>query len=173
MDHSAPHPSYRLKEKDRGPVLFGKSLFESVLDRLKAEQEETEEESPGAVAPLRHPFVGDALAGACRETPDAWNGAPERGYLDALEGTQPPPPPIEAPVIPKHLLRLSPEEIAEDLALDAEDSARTLNAKRRAFARENHPDRVAEPFRANASQRMTLANRMTDEALRRLQNRQT
>ena len=33
-------------------------------------------------------------------------------YLDALDGTEPPPPPVEKPAIPGHLLRLSPEEIA-------------------------------------------------------------
>ena len=61
------------------------------------------------------------------------------------------------------------EEVAEDLALNDADSARILNEKRRLFARENHPDRVAEPFRANANRRMTLANRMVDEALRQRQ----
>lgn len=150
-------------------MFFGKSLFESVLDRLKAEDGETVEEPTETAFSVRQVFVGDILAGATHEAPRTWSGIPERGYLDALDGTEPPPPPVEKPAIPGHLLRLSPEEIAGDLALEPSDCADILNEKRRVFARENHPDRVAEPFRSNANRRMTLANAMVDDALRRLQ----
>jgi len=87
--------------------------------------------------------------------------------LEVLEDT-PPPVPEEEPVMPDHLLRLLPEEIAEDLALSPSDGVARLNEKRRLFAKFNHPDGVHEDFRDNATIRMTIANLMIDEALRRL-----
>ena len=41
-----------------------------------------------------------------------------------------------------------------------------IKDKRRAFARSNHPDRVAEDYRQAATIRMTIANRLVEAALR-------
>lgn len=58
--------------------------------------------------------------------------------------------------MPNHLARIAPEEIAAELAIAATDTQQTLNEKRRAFAKANHPDGVAEPFRGNANRRMQM-----------------
>jgi hypothetical protein len=42
-----------------------------------------------------------------------------------------------------------------------------IRDRRRAFARENHPDSVPEEFRAAATVRMTIANRLVETALGR------
>ncbi len=43
-----------------------------------------------------------------------------------------------------------------------------IRERRRAFARENHPDRVPEEFREQATIRMTTANRLVEAALRKM-----
>ena len=70
--------------------------------------------------------------------------------------------------MPEHLSRTAPAEIAAELAISAADTVQSLGEKRRAFAKANHPDRVAPQFRDNATRRMTLANLLIDEAVRRL-----
>lgn len=147
-------------------MLFGKSLFESVLDRLKDEKEPEEEDAAPAIATGFSAF-GGGFVGAVFEKAPGHGGRLERGYLDALDGIDAPPPP--EPQIPPHLLRLTLDEIAEDLALAPEDTVQSLQDKRRAFAKKNHPDGFAEPYRDKANIRMTIANLMVDEALRRLQ----
>lgn len=62
--------------------------------------------------------------------------------------------------------RLSPEEVAEDINLLASDTSVELKAKRRRFARLNHPDRTPMEWRQAATIRMKIANHMVDEALR-------
>jgi hypothetical protein len=61
-----------------------------------------------------------------------------------------------------------PQEIADELAISLSDTLQSLGEKRRTFAKANHPDSVAPPFRENATKRMTLANLLIDEAIRRL-----
>lgn len=151
------------------PVLFGKSLFESVLDRLKEETETEQEDEQATATSAGFAAFGSGFVGAVFETSPARTGRLERGYLDALDGIEAPPPP--EPQIPPHLLRLTIEEIAADLALASDDSIQSLQDKRRAFAKKNHPDGFAEPYRDKANIRMTIANLMVDEALRRLQPR--
>ncbi len=41
-----------------------------------------------------------------------------------------------------------------------------IRSIRRAFAMRNHPDRVPAELRGRATQRMTIANALIDEALR-------
>ncbi len=55
-----------------------------------------------------------------------------------------------------------------ELAITEADTVQTLNDKRRAFAKGNHPDGIALPFRDNATARMKIANLLIDQALRRL-----
>ncbi len=73
--------------------------------------------------------------------------------------------------MPAHLARLSPEEIAADLGIANDETPESLALRRRAFAALNHPDRHPSAFRAEATQRMTIANMLIDEALRRLKRR--
>ena len=154
-------------------MLFGQSVFQSVLERLKAEEEPDDE----AEAPAAHRVSGLAT-GLAFDVMQGVSAASQRigqAYFDNLEldaaavtAAEPAPPPEPEPVMPDHLTRTAPAEVAAELAISAADTALTLGEKRRAFARANHPDGVALPFRDNATKRMMLANLLIDEALRRL-----
>ena len=154
-------------------MLFGQSVFQSVLERLKAEEEPDDE----AEAPAAHRVSGLAT-GLAFDVMEGVSAASQRigqAYFDNLEldaaaatAAEPAPPPEPEPVMPDHLTRTAPAEVAAELAISAADTALTLGEKRRAFARANHPDGVALPFRDNATKRMMLANLLIDEALRRL-----
>ena len=173
-------------------MLVGQSLFQSLLDRLGSDEEEKE----AAEAPAAHRIAGlnSGFAAAVREGVSAAAAQPGQAYFDNLEPyvaaaaeeaaaaptarrpesepepRQPEPPQPEplAPVMPPQLARTSLEEVAEDLAIGAQDTLQLLADKRRAFAKANHPDSVAAPFRDKATIRMTLANRLIDDAIRRL-----
>jgi len=69
---------------------------------------------------------------------------------------------------PARLLRLTREEIADELGISARDTEASLAEKRRRFAKANHPDRVAPQFRDNANHRMQIANLLIDQAIKRL-----
>jgi hypothetical protein len=73
--------------------------------------------------------------------------------------------------MPAHLTRTRPEQIAAELSISSRDTPHSLSEKRRAFAKTNHPDSVAPPFRENATTRMKIANLLIDEATRRLLRR--
>lgn len=149
-------------------MLFGQSVFQSVLERLKAE-EETEEDAE-APAARRVSGLGTGLAFDVMEGVSAASQRVGQAYFDNLEpdtAVEAPPPEPE-PVMPHHLMRIAPEEVAAELAISAADTPQTLGEKRRSFARANHPDSVAPPFRDNATKRMMLANLLIDEALRRI-----
>jgi len=146
-------------------MLFGQSIFQSVLERLK-EEDAGEAEEPAARR------VSGFTTGLAFDVMEGVSAASQRvgeAYFDNL-GAEPaieaPPPP--EPAMPAHLARIAPEEIAAELAISSADTQQTLNEKRRAFAKANHPDGVAQPFRDNANRRMTIANLLIDEALRRL-----
>lgn len=158
--------------------MFGRSVFQSVVERLAAERAAEDDELPPAyrVSGLSSGFVREAAAAPATDGRRA-----EDLYRDLMaedESAQafpvPPqekaaaPAPEAPPVMPEHLARLAPQEIAEDLALSAEDTAATLAEKRRRFARANHPDGVHESFREAANTRMKVANLLIDEALARL-----
>ena len=149
-------------------MLFGQSVFQSVLERLKAE-EETEEDAE-APAARRVSGLGTGLAFDVMEGVSAASQRVGQAYFDNLEpdtAVEAPPPEPE-PVMPDHLMRIAPEEVAAELAISAADTPQTLGEKRRSFARANHPDSVAPLFRDNATKRMMLANLLIDEALRRI-----
>lgn len=156
--------------------MFGMTVFESVLERLKAEaheaaedEAEAQEESGGAqVRGLTSGFTGLGTASTFVSSPQA-----AAAYLDLYEDPKPPepqpPPPTEAPPAPSpHLLRTTPEEVAEDLALTGREDIDALTARRRSFARENHPDRAPAELRSNATLRMKIANMLIDETIRRI-----
>lgn len=148
-------------------MLFGKSLFQSVVERLAAEAEESgpaEEPKAYRVSGLSTAFVAEGVEHAPAATV----------RLDAYLALMPDPEaaPVQAkpepPVMPDYLARLSIEEIAEDLDLKSGDDRDSLGEKRRAFARHNHPDRHHALFRDRATTRMKIANLLVDEAIRRL-----
>jgi hypothetical protein len=58
------------------------------------------------------------------------------------------------------------DEVARALRISRSMTPAELSRRRREFARSHHPDRVPEPFRAQATRRMSIANAMIDGALR-------
>ncbi|ANL35371.1 MULTISPECIES: hypothetical protein [Rhizobium] len=152
-------------------MLFGQSVFQSVLERLKAEDETGED----AEAPAVHRVSGlgtglafDVMQGISVAAQRVGEAYFDHLDLDAAARLAEKPVAAPAPVMPDHLSRTTPEDVAAELAISAADTPMTLSDKRRAFARLNHPDGVALPFRDNATKRMMLANLLIDEALRRL-----
>jgi hypothetical protein len=74
----------------------------------------------------------------------------------------------ERPEAPAYVSpRSDPASVAEELSLTPHLTADELNRVRREFALANHPDRVTPARRAQATQRMTIANTLIDQALRR------
>ncbi|KQS84761.1 MULTISPECIES: hypothetical protein [unclassified Rhizobium] len=150
--------------------MFGMSVFQSVLERLKAEEDEEEAaRDEQAVSPsirgLNAGFVGNVTPSAGL----ADSSAVQRAYFDmAGDDMLAPPKPLPAPVMPDHLKRVRPDEIATDLGIAEGETLQSLADKRRTFAADNHPDRHHPDFRANATMRMKIANMLIDEALRRL-----
>lgn len=187
-------------------MLIGQSAFQSVLTRLKAEEEEngTEEPQPDAfrINGLASGFVAETAdqtatsvsatghvdayfetaADARRERDEVSDAEPwpePLVFTEAASNTDDEPAPLgrnpyldefpaprpKKPTIPPHLLRLSEDEVAEDLAIASDDSEALLADKRRNFARSNHPDRVAPEWRNHATTRMKIANRLIDAAI--------
>lgn len=164
--------------------MFGKSVFESVLDRLAAEGPAADEragQAPGVdaddpvhsahpvftVFPEGRPAVPPrSAAAAYRAMDDADDGFDGASGDPDTAATEAAP---AAPAPPAHLLRTSPEEIAADLGLTGKETRAQLAELRRAFARDNHPDTAPADLRANATRRMTIANMLIDETLRRIQ----
>ena len=151
--------------------MFGMTVFESVLERLKAEAREAaeEDEAPaedtagGRIRGLTSGFAGLGATGAFVSGSQA-----AAAYLDLYEAPKPPEP-ISQPPAPPHLLRTTPEEVAADLALTGRENIDALTARRRSFARENHPDRAPAELRGNATLRMKIANMLIDETIRRIE----
>lgn len=150
-------------------MLFGRSVFHSVVERLEAEAKDAAGEDDTRPLSARIAGLNASFAAATAETEKARFFRSENAYLDALADhaeLHPFPEPEKPKAPPAHLLRLSPDEIAEDLAIGPEMSAAALQDLRRTFARKNHPDSVAPEWRAAATTRMTIANQMIDMALR-------
>lgn len=144
-------------------MLFGKSLFQSVVDRLADEAEEE-------VEPPEPRFrVNGLSAGFATERIEASPvnaGLRQDAYLFLMP--QDDPAEMKAPIKPPHLHRLTVEQIAEDLGIQEDDSRDMLQERRRLFAKHNHPDTVHPDFREPANTRMKIANLLIDEAMRRL-----
>jgi hypothetical protein len=141
--------------------VFGKSLFETVLDGM--EVEETEDDENVAV---RRPrivalFIADTSFSERAETRPLGELYEDFGE-PAADAEEPP----ELPLPPAWLDRLSEQDVVDDLALAPAMTKAEIKLRRRAFARANHPDRVAEAFREAATTRMTIANRLVEKALR-------
>jgi hypothetical protein len=165
-------------------MIAGKSLFESLLDRMDEEIPEAaeEEEVSARIRGLSTGFVAPAMEGVSVSLHRIDGAYLENTGEDAAEKPGFPPPtetealdPVPEPIaepspppLPPHLLRQLPAEIAEDLGIKANDTVAILQERRRAFARTNHPDRMHEVHRGLANQRMTTANLLIDQAISRL-----
>jgi hypothetical protein len=147
--------------------VFGKSLFETVLDGMDVEEEVDEDEDVPVRRPrIVAPFLADTSLsddGDAR-APGGFGGLYEDFGEPAAPEPAPPPP---SPVPPAWLDRLAERDVVEDLGLAAGMAKSEIREKRRAFARLNHPDRVAERYRDAATIRMTIANRLVEAALRK------
>lgn len=157
--------------------MFGLSVFESVLERLKAEARQAEEDADeeavdddgtGEIRGLTSGFAGIGTGGIFVSGSQA-----TAAYLDLYEEQrpaepEPQPAPEPPPAPPPHLLRTAPEEVVEDLGLTGKEGIDDLLTRRRSFARENHPDRAPEDLRTNATLRMKIANMLIDETIRRI-----
>ncbi|WP_018236512.1 hypothetical protein [Ensifer sp. BR816] len=145
--------------------MFGMSVFQSVLERLKSEEalegDSEAETSDGLQSPIgRSPaFVVDTPASTT-----AAFCAVESAYRDLAASERADRP----PAMPDHLKRTGLADVAAELGLGEAETSLTLAAKRRRFAAANHPDRLPPEFRENATIRMKLANMLIDEASRRL-----
>lgn len=157
--------------------MFGMTVFESVLERLKAEAREAAEEAGGNTpeesGPAEVRGLTSGFAGLGTGSTFVSGSQAAAAYLDLYEDPKPPepqaPPPTDAPPAPPpHLLRTAPEEVADDLGLTGREGVDDLIARRRSFARENHPDRAPAELRANATMRMKIANMLIDETIRRI-----
>lgn len=141
-------------------MLFGKSLFQSVVERLAEEADGPPADPTYRISGLSSGFVAESV-----------EAAPAQAFrLDAYLALMPDPEPenTEPPAVPAHMARLTIAEITEDLGLRADDDRDALADKRRAFARLNHPDQQPAAFRDKATTRMKIANLLVDEAIRRL-----
>jgi hypothetical protein len=136
--------------------VFGKSLFETVLDGL-GEAAEEEDDTPARIRGMNASFVGRDW-GTERES--------EIDLASLFDGF-PPDPVMTGPVVPDWAGRLSETEIAADLAIETCHGAQDLRERRRTFALENHPDRVPDEYRDQATRRMKVANQLIDAALAR------
>ncbi|PJR16085.1 hypothetical protein [Sinorhizobium meliloti] len=146
--------------------MFGMSVFHSVLERLKAEQDDglSHEASEGWAGTA----IGAAPGFVAETAAHTWasRSAVEQAYraVAAEERSEP-------FSMPDHLKRTGLAEVASELALGETEKALTLAVKRRRFAAANHPDRLPVEARLNATLRMKLANMLIDEALRRIEGR--
>ncbi len=153
-------------------MLFGQSVFQSVVARLEREAEDRPEEEIATPFSARVIFdPGPIATSSISETePD---NRPLSAYLDLLEempasNIEPKDEEPEPAPMPDYLQKTSLEDVSHELAINEKDTLESLSDKRRAFARLNHPDAVPAPFRENAHLRMTAANLLIDQAIRLL-----
>lgn len=158
-------------------MLFGRSLFDTVLTRMEEENPRPAEPEPEAmrVRGFTTGFVAPAMEGisvSLHRIDGAYRDLAEDGEVTVQETVQPeastPPGP---PPLPAHLGRQLTEEIEHDLGLSPEDSIDMLAERRRVFARSNHPDVVHPAHREAANLRMMTANLLIDRAISRIHAR--
>jgi hypothetical protein len=143
--------------------VFGKSLFETVLDGIDAEDIAEDDEE----IPVRRPRVTAHFLADTSFSDRAEQRPLGELYEDFGEplSTEPDMPPSPEP--PAWLDRLTEQDVVDDLGLEPGMTKAEITEKRRTFARSNHPDRVREDFQAAATIRMTIANRLVEAALRK------
>jgi hypothetical protein len=140
--------------------------FADVLDQIHSRAFEPDAEPAVAEAPITpsqaqqpHDWLLQMLSGLAHaagheQTAPATPPIFAASYLeDAVE------PLLEA------IASCEQDAIAEELGLNENLSAHELKKLRRAFARSNHPDRLAPSQREIATHRMTIANMLIDRQL--------
>jgi hypothetical protein len=168
-------------------MIMGASLFDTVLERVGRERPPGSEPAAAprmslrslgglfAAPASRNPALGRAGNDPDADAQDYFNETYFAFLHDpeALVPDRDPEPPVaeakaatEPEPHPTIFRRLSTEEIRADLNLERSDTPVEIRAKRRAFARLNHPDRVPDQWRTAATVRMKTANRLADDALR-------
>ncbi|MEQ8482344.1 MAG: hypothetical protein RIC18_16970 [Hoeflea sp.] len=168
-------------------MIMGASLFDTVLERVGRERPLGSQ--PAAAPRMSLRSLGGLFAGGSSGNPafDPIRNEADSGAQDYFNETYfaflhdhdaPVPDPdagpkaveaksaIEPEPEPSMYQRLSVEEIRADLNLERSDTPVEIRAKRRSFARLNHPDRAPEAWRTAATARMKTANRLADDALR-------
>ncbi len=153
-------------------MLFGQSVFQSVVARLEREAEDRPEEE--IATPFSARVIFDPGPIATSGIPDTEpDNRPLSAYLDVLEempasNIEPKAEEPEPASMPDYLQKTSLADVSHELAINDNDTLESLSEKRRAFARLNHPDAVPAAFRENAHLRMTAANLLIDQAIRLL-----
>ncbi len=132
------------------------TVFDGMIEEL-AEANDTDAPARDSTTPNSKAFIL-----ALPDSPIGFNrvgeSAAERPgpYRDAEAAEQPP---------------CDADSIAAELGLNRNLTAADITVLRRAFALRNHPDRVPEAWRALATERMTIANRLLDAAAAKLSTR--
>jgi len=143
--------------------VFGKSLFETVLEGMDVDEVEEEEEESVVRRPrMTAHFLADTSFADRADRRPLGELYEDFGELPALESEMAP-----SPEPPAWLGRLTEQDVIDDLDLAPGMTKAEIRDRRRTFARSNHPDRVIEEFRDAATIRMTIANRLVEVALRR------
>lgn len=169
-------------------MILGASLFDTVVERVGRDKAAVTE--PGPAFGPRFRGLGGLFAAPRSAGPNFWQGDCDRdadsaqyfnetyfAFMDEAGMDQEvasPGKPDEAGVVASAkpgidssvFARLTVEEIRADLRLERSDTSAALRAKRREFARLNHPDRVPEKWREAATIRMKTANQLVDQALK-------
>ncbi len=148
-------------------MLFGQSVFQSVVERLEREVEDMPPAEEATPVFGINSFSASLVFDTATQDPSCAN-RPLDSYLGFLEEPTPPPAP-EPERMPSYLEKTSLSDVSDELAITEKDTVETLGEKRRTFARANHPDAVSPQFRDNATRRMTAANLLIDQAIRFLE----
>lgn len=183
-------------------MYFGRSIFQSVVERLQSEsseaQQEPAENSPRKPSSLSAPFIVQPNTatddGVSTQDVEVNFGAQffddyalDDDFVSQMRSQQQAPetsqvaekaPPVieqltaEAVAQPEkdysYLNQCSTEDVKAELSLETIRSVNKLQAKRRQFARDNHPDRVPPQWREQATARMTAANLLIDQAVKEI-----
>jgi hypothetical protein len=141
--------------------VFGKSLFETVLESMGTDEPDEEEDVVVRRPRIVAHFLAETTYG---ERPDdRMLGALYEDFSEPVVAADVDPVPVPMP--PTWLDRLSDPEISEDLGLVPGMTLVEIRERRRSFARANHPDGVAPEYRDAATIRMVTANRLVEAAL--------
>jgi hypothetical protein len=144
-------------------MLFGQSVFQSVVERLEREAEDAPPVEPQETSFRAAGFTSSLVFETATQDGTTTN-LPLDSYLDFLEAPAAAPLP-EPERMPPYLERTSLSDVSDELCISEKDTVDTLSEKRRNFARLNHPDTVSPQFRVNANLRMTAANLLIDQAI--------
>jgi len=135
--------------------------FDGLLDARLGQAVAPQPAAPSKAAPS--PQVHQALFGMQEGSTDAADTpAADLAELYEADGRSTPP----APRAPGSDL----EMVAAELDLTSDLTLEDLSRIRRDFALANHPDRVAPALSDHATRRMTSANTLIDQALKRKRN---